>query len=150
MYFQSASKQLSESHIPIHHSKHQVIVNLKGKKERVFVDLRAVYPTPDEPGTERSFEEVWAANRGWLDRSWDDNAVENDWMAQDENAPPNVDLLADNVAEKLVVHQDVVMLDENGAPILPRAGKSKKKKVIEANETQISKCRRIYLLEATN
>lgn len=112
-----------------------------GKRERVFVDLRAVYPTPENPGSERSFEEVWAANRGWLDQTWDDDVAEADCAGQDDNTPPDVDLLADSVAEKLVVHHDVVTLDENGAPMLPREGKSKKKKVIEANETQISECR---------
>lgn len=142
MYSQSLFKQLSESHIPIHHSKHQVIVNPhNGKRERVFVDLSAIYPTPEEPGTELSFEEIWAANRGWLDRAWDDDeAVEQDYIAQDENNPLEVDLLADSLSEKLVVHSDVVMLDENGAPILPREGKVKKKKVTEINETQISEC----------
>jgi checkpoint serine/threonine-protein kinase len=66
--------------------------------------------------------------------------MEADSSVHDENASPEVDLLADSVAEKLVVHHDVVMLDENGAPILPREGKSKKKRMVEANETQISEC----------
>jgi len=41
-----------------------------GKKERVFVDLEAVYPTPEEAGTELSFEEIWAQNRGWMEIDW--------------------------------------------------------------------------------
>jgi checkpoint serine/threonine-protein kinase len=115
-------------------------VNARGKKERVFVDLRAVYPTPEEPGTELSFEEVWARNRGWMDRVWDDEIAEEETPLQGENAMSEVDLLAEAVSEKLVVHHDVVMLDENGAPILPREGKPRKKKVMEVNETQISEC----------
>jgi checkpoint serine/threonine-protein kinase len=107
-----------------------------GKRERVFVDLRAIYPTPDEPGTELSFEEVWAANRGWLGRGWEDEELPS---FTDENCPPSMDVLARGVSEKLVIHHDVVRLDENGAPIYPKETKPRKKKVIEINETQISK-----------
>jgi len=136
---QSLDKTISSSHIAIRHAQHQVTVNAKGQKERVFVDLREVYPTPEEPGTELSFEEVWARKRGWLDKSWPDDTVEDVSTLPNESADNSVDLLTAAVSEKLVVHQDVVMLDENGAPIFPDKSKSKKKKVIEVNETQISK-----------
>lgn len=96
-----------------------------GKQERVFVDLAAVYPTPEEPGSELSFEEIWAANRGWLNQVWDDEV----------DQIPEVGEVSDQVAEKLVVHE-TVMLDENGAI----KGKGKKMKVMEVNETQISRC----------
>ncbi len=136
MYLQSLSKQLSQSHIPIHHAKVQVTVNpANGKRERVFVDLRAVYPTPDEPGTERSFEEIWAANRGWLNCEWEDEELPS---FANENSMPDVKALAHSVSQKLVIHHDVVRLDENGAPIYPKATKPRKKKVVEVNETQIS------------
>jgi checkpoint serine/threonine-protein kinase len=134
---QSLSKQLSQSHIPIHHNKVQVTVNpASGKRERVFVDLRAVYPTPNDPGTELSFEEIWAANRGWLGHQWDD---EEPRSFVDENSMAEVNALADRVSQKLVVHHDVLRLDENGAPIFPKASKPRKKKAVEVNETQISK-----------
>ncbi len=106
---------------------------VNGKRERVFVDLRAVYPTPDEPGTERSFEEIWAANRGWLGCQWEDEELPS---FADENSMGHGNALA---SRKLAVHQDVIRLDENGAPIYPKSNKSKKKKVVEMNETQISK-----------
>ena len=113
-----------------------------GRRERVFVNLEAVYPTPEEPGTELSFEELWAASRGWLDVFWDDESIVEKSLPCDENSDennPNVDLLSREVAEKLVVHHDVVMLDENGAiKNEARAARSKKKKVMEVNETQIS------------
>lgn len=103
-----------------------------GKKERVFVDLRAIYPSPEEPGTELSFEEIWAANRGWLDHSWNNMSAVNN---SDESSPP----LAPTA--KLGVHRDIVALDENGCiPEPHRDGRGRKKKVIEVNETQISKC----------
>ena len=109
-----------------------------GKKERVFVDLQAVYPSPEEPGTELSFEEIWAANRGWLDCTWEDD-VPDELPAIKEIKPSAVDILTEAVSQKLVVHHDVVMLDENGRiQNYPREGRSKKKKVMEVNETQIS------------
>ncbi len=138
---QSLDKTISSSHIAIRHAQHQVTVNARGQKERVFVDLREVYPTPEEPGTELSFEEIWAQKRGWLDRTWPDDTVEEEETLRDENDEnrvPEVDLLAEAVSEKLVVHHDVVMLDENGAPIFPNKSKPKKKKALEVNETQIS------------
>lgn len=101
-----------------------------GKKERVFVDLQAVYPSPEEPGTELSFEEVWAANRGWLDQTWGDESAVN---FPDENSPPAA------AGTGLSGRHDVVTLDENGRiPEKHRDGRGRKKKVMEVNETQIS------------
>ena len=140
--FQSQSKHLSQSHITIHHSQAQVTVNpTNGKKERIFVDLRVVYPTPDEPGTELSFEEVWAANRGWLDHEWANEVepVDLEPSMSDENSLLNMGAMTKREPGRLVVHHDVVRLDENGAPIYPKPSKPRKKKVIEVNETQISK-----------
>ncbi|KAJ3566389.1 hypothetical protein NPX13_g7146 [Xylaria arbuscula] len=134
--------RIAEAHIVIAPSKHQVIVNPQnGKRERIYVNLEAVYPSPEEPGTELSFEELWAASRGWLDACWDDESVVDcqSGMA-DENTPP-VEALSRRVEQKLMIHRDTVPLDENGAikdnnskPI-----KGKKKKMIEVNETQIIK-----------
>ncbi|KAK4043645.1 Enolase, C-terminal TIM barrel domain-containing protein [Parachaetomium inaequale] len=107
-------------------------------RERVFVDLRAVYPTPDEPGTELSFEEVWAANRGWLGHEWENEELPS---FAEENSMAEVNALADSVSQKLVVHRDVLRLDENGAPIYPKETKPRKKKVVEVNETQIIKAK---------
>lgn len=97
--------------------------------------MQAIYPSPEEPGTEMSFEEVWALNRGWLDQPWgDDEPVESDYPENDENSPPLSD---DRFDAKLVVQHNVVTLDENGRlPDQHRGGKKKKK--MEVNETQIS------------
>ncbi|KAL8679872.1 MAG: hypothetical protein Q9186_003892 [Xanthomendoza sp. 1 TL-2023] len=49
----------------------QQITNSKtGKIERVFVNLEAVYPNPNDPTAEFSFEELRARSRGWADRDW--------------------------------------------------------------------------------
>ncbi|ERS97972.1 BUB protein kinase [Sporothrix schenckii ATCC 58251] len=124
--------------------KDAVTVNpASGKKERVFVDLRAVYPTPEEPGTELSFEEIWAANRGLQHRSWDEvaPAKEDQDLLFSPVGHRQMDVLADTVATKLVVHRDVVRLDENGAMIKnhDQNNRPRKKKVVEANVTQIIK-----------
>lgn len=126
-------------------SKHQVTVHPQtGKKEYIFVDLAAVYPTPDEPGTEISFEEVMAANRGWLDCAWEDEIVES---IQQEDVPMQLDEIEE--ISKLAIHRDRVMYDENGSmmqqPQLPKAGK--KKKHMEINETQISRRRDTAIVE---
>ncbi|ORY62312.1 Mad3/BUB1 homology region 1-domain-containing protein [Pseudomassariella vexata] len=138
--------RIAESHIVIAPSTHQVIVNpASGKRERVFVNLEAVYPTPEEPGTELSFEELWAASRGWLDTCWDNNSVADDddgEEEEEEEEATKINVLSQKIATKLVVHQDVVMLDENGAvKDQPKSGKPKKTKMVEVNETQIIKAK---------
>lgn len=40
------------------------------KTERVFVNLEAVYPDPNNPKHEMSLEELRAKNRGWMDKEW--------------------------------------------------------------------------------
>lgn len=134
LYQSKAKSQLSKSHITIAPSQYQVTINpANGKKERVFVDLQAVYPSPEEPGTELSFEEIWATNRGWLDQTWDDEPVV-DFPVHDENSSRA------RIGVGSVVHHDIITLDENGCiPDQHRDGRSKKKKVMEVNETQISR-----------
>lgn len=171
-------------------SKCQISVHPQtGKKERVFVDLAAIYPTPEEQGTELSFEEIMAGNRGWLDCAWEDESIDENLVAEpvlvplrdieeiskeagqkliihqdpvhyDENfvsEPVLVPLrdaeeISKGVGQKLVIHQDSVHYDENGAvmeqPRAPRGGK--KKKVIEVNETQISKHRGEHVCSSRN
>jgi checkpoint serine/threonine-protein kinase len=121
-----------------------VIINpSNGKRERIFVNLEAIYPTPEEPGTELSFEEIWASSRGWLDCSWEEyesegNDFENEQEPIDETT--QVGTLNHQFATKLAVHHDVVELDENGAvKHQQKSSKPKKKKLMEVNETQISK-----------
>lgn len=120
-----------------------------GKRERIYVDLATLYPTPDVQGSELSFEEVWAKNRGWLDHSWDEESRAEENMSLDENSPhafaaahsARVDALGKGVEQKLVIHQDPdpAMYDENGAiQQAPRGSKPKKIRRMEVNETQTS------------
>lgn len=120
-----------------------------GKRERILVDLATLYPTPDVQGSELSFEEIWARNRGWLDHSWEESSADEN-APFDENSPDafaaghgaGVDALSKGVSEKLVIHRDPepAMYDENGAvQQAPRGGKPKKIRRMEVNETQTSK-----------
>lgn len=116
-------------------SKHQVTVHPQtGKKEYIFVDLAAVYPTPEEPGTEISFEEIMATNRGWLDCTWEDRLLET----SNYDVPMQLDEIEE--ISQLAIHRDTVMHDENGA-VMDHSNmpKPSKKKHVEVNETQISK-----------
>ncbi|KAL7892566.1 Mad3/BUB1 homology region 1 domain-containing protein [Trichoderma sp. SZMC 28014] len=125
-------------------SKHQVTVHPQtGKREYIFVDLAAVYPTPEEPGTEMSFEEIVAAHRGWLEREWDTDRA-NESHTPDGMVPlREIENLTQDTTEKPVIDGDPMMLDENGVaggkPREPRTGR--KKKVMEVNETQIIKAK---------
>lgn len=112
-----------------------------GKKEYIFVDLAAVYPAPEEPGSELSFEEIMATRRGWLDQSWDHETVDENLVPEPMGELNGIEEISHGVKGKLVIHRDSVLLDENGdmreQPREPRI--AKKKKVMEVNETQISK-----------
>ncbi|KEY71641.1 hypothetical protein S7711_08107 [Stachybotrys chartarum IBT 7711] len=114
-----------------------------GKKERIFVDLTAIYPTPDELGTELSFEEIMAANRGWLDQSWEDDPVDVGLVPEPIVPLREIEEISNAVQEKLIIHQDAPMFDENGVAKQPSQAPrpSKKKKVMEVNETQIIKAK---------
>ncbi|KAJ0337142.1 hypothetical protein COL922a_007107 [Colletotrichum nupharicola] len=131
---------MSKSHITLVPAKNQIVVNpVSGKRERIFINLEAVYPTPEEPGSELAFEEIWAMNRGWLGRNWDEEPLDESAIPEMMSAETSaVDNLGHMMQEKLAVHTESVMMDENGAIIKPK-GMSKKKKVMEVNETQIIK-----------
>lgn len=150
-------------------SKHQISVHPQtGKKERVFVDLAAIYPTPEEIGTELSFEEIMAAGRGWLDHCWEDEIFDEN-LVPEPVIPLEIEEISKGAGErllihqdpvgklaihkdtvgklvihqdsstKLVVHKDTVQYDENGKAVEQHRGpRGKKKKMIEVNETQIS------------
>ena len=84
-----------------------------GRRERVFVDLEAIYPDFNNSDSEMSFEELRAISRGWMDRDW--------------RKP--LQQISENVQSKLV---DPPKLAEGKAP--------RKMKVLEVKgETQTSK-----------
>ena len=118
-----------------------------GRQEKIFVNLEAVYPTPEVPGTELSFEELRASSRGWLQKKWKPERVDFFVLEDAKSLTPQPlafeeaeDVALSKVlAEKLVIPRDLVIFDENGAvKEIGREGRSRKLKTMEVNETQIS------------
>lgn len=121
-------------------------VNQKGRVERVFVNLEAIYPDPDVIGTELSLEELRASTRGWLEKNWEPEVLPND-LDSVSNSPfqiksPDiqVEAITKGISQKFKILRDPVGLDENGAAKIPsREGRGRRMKIKEVNETQISK-----------
>jgi checkpoint serine/threonine-protein kinase len=132
-----------------------VTVNPKnGRSEHVFVNLEALYPTPEVPGTELCFEELMASHRGWLDKVWKSEAVQRPVTpeAAENSKEPIVsgDNLGREVSEKLVISRDPILLDENGATKEQnREGRGRRMKIKEVNETQISRIFPFYCFQYT-
>jgi len=123
-------------------AQEQVIVNQKGRTERIFVNLEAIYPTPDVVGSELSLEELRANRRGWLSKIWtpEHPPKSHDVSVQSTESDLQVEEMRGNFSEKLVIARDPVTLDENGAAKEPsREGKGRRMRIKEVNETQISK-----------
>ena len=121
-------------------------MNQKGRTERIFVNLEAIYPDPDVIGTELSLEELRAGQRGWLKRSWEPETSKQDFSITasspliTEQPEEQVAKLTEAISEKLVIARDPVALDENGVMIEPaREGRGRRMKIKEVNETQISR-----------
>ncbi|KAF7903941.1 hypothetical protein EAF00_001275 [Botryotinia globosa] len=112
--FKDESLKLPQITIP---ELQQVTINPRnGRSERIFVNLEAVYPSPDEIGTELSFEELRAAHRGWLDKSWEPeldipSEPPSSKPAQDTNM--GIETIAQQIPEKLAIARDSVFSNEN-------------------------------------
>jgi checkpoint serine/threonine-protein kinase len=130
-----------------------VTVNQKGRTERIFVNLEAIYRTPEIVGSELSLEELRAGQRGWLTKVWqpelppkqnhEDSLDPQDGTGEsDVNTDVNTDEIVREVSEKFVIARDPVTLDENGAAKeVGREGRGRRMKIKEVNETQISRLR---------
>jgi checkpoint serine/threonine-protein kinase len=132
-------------------NKNQVSVHPQtGKRERIHVDLAVIYPTPEEPGTERSFEEILAGNRGWLDHTWEEESLDNG-LVPEPAVLPEIEEISNDMSGKLVIHRDMPFVDENGVAMSqskPPRGSKKKKKLMEVNETQISESCNAELIQS--
>lgn len=84
----------------MNYSERQQITNSRtGKIERVFVSLEAVYPNPDDPNEEMSFEELRAKARGWLHKDWavrDSPKKQNESQLQIEPQEPTQHMLVNH------------------------------------------------------
>ena len=128
-------------------AKEQVTMNAKGRTERIFIDLESVYPTPMQTGTELSLEELRAAHRGWLFKSWKPKppapGLASSDLASKENtveSDVSVDVWDRNLSEHRVIARNLPVLDENGVTKEhSREGRGRRLKIKEVNATQISK-----------
>jgi checkpoint serine/threonine-protein kinase len=128
-------------------AQQQVTVNQKGRTERIFVNLEAIYHSPEIVGSELSLEELRAGQRGWLSKIWQPESLPPQDQASldlqdgNENSNVSVDEIVLEISEKLVIARDPITLDENGAAKeTGREGKGRRMKIKEVNETQISSC----------
>ncbi len=127
-------------------AQQQVTVNQKGRTERIYVNLEAIYHTPEIVGSELSLEELRADQRGWLSKIWEPEIAskQNHEDSLDLQQGTGVSILNANeviqeVSEKLVIARDPLTLDENGAAKeTGREGRGRRMKIKEVNETQIS------------
>ncbi|OBT85682.1 BUB protein kinase [Pseudogymnoascus sp. 03VT05] len=130
--------------------KEQVTINAKGRSERIFADLEAMYPTPEIVGSERCSEELMAAEKGWLDMNWEpeishvvvdqENERFDVFVGVEEMLPTKEPSLDRSFQDKLVIARDPPMVDENGVAIEPpKHGRGRRIKTMEVNETQIIK-----------
>ena len=118
-------------------------VNQKGRTERVYVNLEAIYPNPNDVV---SIEELRAGHRGWLSKVWEpesqlkqDTNDSSKLEDHTEDSGISMDAVSREVSEKLVIARDPPMLDENGAAKeSSREGRGRRMKIKEVNETQIS------------
>lgn len=129
-------------------AQEQVIVNQKGRTERIYVNLEAIYPSPDIVGSELSLEELRAGQRGWLSKIWapENPPKRSDVSIESTESDLQVEEMRGNFSEKLVIARDPVTLDENGAAKEPsREGKGRRMRIKEVNETQISKTTLVHI-----
>ena len=138
--------------------KQQVVNPRTGKVERVFVNLEAVYPKPNDPHEEMSFEELRALSRGWLNKDWEaetkQRSTEGSRLHTKEQSLSSVtgeehadNSIIDSSEQNLESHNH---LEEFGANLIVedgarggRSGRPRKTKIMEVKvETQTSKVAR--------
>ena len=119
------------------------------------MNLEVVYPNPNDPNEEMSFEELRAKSRGWTSRNWaeekliqnvDDSALHD---AEEDKTGQAPDLLVDcmlrsdienslTITAAAEVHVDVISEEPSR---VSKTGRVKKMKVMEVKaETQTGKC----------
>lgn len=123
-----------------------------GKIERVFVDLESVYPNPNDPSEEMSFEELRARSRGWLNKDWGVQRRKARQIPsasaptpQPVSSPASVNVdVAEDTQESLPTLALTQNTDNGSQPVIgkekAKPGRPKKMKVMEVKgETQTSK-----------
>lgn len=137
---------MQSKHVPEHRVS-EAVNPRTGRRERVFVNLEAVYPDYRNPCHEVSFEELRAMSRGWTSKNW--RPQKQPLKQISGNAEPPAERLVerapgkelpDQFNRKLALndsHHSQPDQDENRGS---KAGKARKSKLREVKgETQTSK-----------
>ena len=141
---QSKSHLQSESNIqpprketPQHHVR-EAINPRTGRRERVFVNLEAVYPDYKNPTHEVCFEELRAASRGWLQKDWSKSkkALKEIHANTAGRLPSDFEEATDRLLAQDVKHR--LVLGESSQDDY-RDSRSSKVKKIKMKEREVSK-----------
>lgn len=144
---EKAPKQIPEHHV------REAVNPRTGRRERVFVDLEAVYPDYRNPAHEMSFEELRAMKRGWMGMDWrrqkeplqqiSGNSVGADSQLNSFKARPEEDL-PEQSEGKLTIFREQPHSQERDGRAEHKSGKPKKFK--EQGNTQTGEQIRSMLL----
>ncbi|KAJ5101611.1 hypothetical protein NUU61_003833 [Penicillium alfredii] len=131
--------------VPEHHVR-EAVNPRTGRRERVFVDLEAVYPDHNNPAHEISFEELRAMKRGWIGKNWcsqkeplqqiSGNVGGADGQPGKPKAATPDQELPEQLNQKLKIDEQTQSYDQDGAPE-GKSGKARRFKV--KGETQTVK-----------
>ena len=131
---------MQTTHVPDHRVS-EAVNPRTGRRERVFVNLEAVYPDIRNPSHEVSFEELRAIKRGYMGKNWHSQKEPLKQISGNASTePPLMDKgsendLPDQLNHKLALN-DVDQHDARES----KSGKSRKSKVREVKgETQTGK-----------
>lgn len=134
-------------HVPEHRVS-EAINPRTGRRERVFVNLEAVYPDIRNPSHEISFEELRAMSRGWMGKNWSSKKQPLKQISGNASNERSMEKLADKTPEQELPDQfnQKLALNDSQQSQSPsnqdenrksKAGKSQKLKVREVKgETQ--------------
>ncbi|KAG5294445.1 spindle assembly checkpoint protein SLDA [Histoplasma ohiense] len=140
------------NNIPLPRNEKETVNPRTGKVERVYVNLEAIYPDPDNPLVEMSLEELRAFSRGWMDKNWSKEEKEP-LMEISGNVPYRdpfthgedevVKNMSTKLKEKLVVHEQSTQPDDTHGTEISCDGKGAKSRRLKVREikgeTQIVK-----------
>ena len=132
---------MQSKHVPEHRIR-EAVNPRTGRRERVFVDLDAVYPDIANPGNELSFEELRAMSRGWMSKNW---RAQKEPLRQitgnEQQVDPGLDRdFSDQFHHKLTVKDVDSHAAEHDAVMEKKSKKAQKLKLREVKgETQTGK-----------
>jgi checkpoint serine/threonine-protein kinase len=134
--------QTSRNEKPQHHVR-EAINPRTGRRERVFVNLEAVYPDYKNPNHEVCFEELRAASRGWLRKDWSKptkplKEIHTNAAGRGSGLPSDLEEMTDRSLAQDVKQKLVLGESSQDDPRDRRLSKVKKIKVKEVGETQTS------------